>query len=125
VLPPDQDIDDRTPIWDYLQVFWMDTDPEILFPRVVDKCAASKYSLDELKQIFWNEVEPAVGFNMWSIAGEWAGFDVEWLVQRILKKSRFGKPLPNVYLRPQARNWWKRLAGSIEAKRDSLSREDH
>ncbi len=119
MLPPDEDLKDRQPIWDYLQYFWMDTDPEVLFPPIVDVCAASKYSLEELEQIFWNEIEPAVGFNLWDIAGEWAGFEIDWLSARILEKNRFGRPLPFRHLRPQASSWWRRLKGAVSAKRES------
>ena len=30
--PPGEDIEDRAPVWDYMQNFWMDTDPAILLP---------------------------------------------------------------------------------------------
>ncbi|WP_133162246.1 DUF7079 family protein [Hyphococcus luteus] len=119
MLPPGEDLKDRQPVWDYLQYFWMDTDPEILFPRIVNICANSKYSLDEIEQIFWNELEPAVGFNLWGIAGEWAGFEIDWLSERILKKNRFGRPLPLRQLRPHASHWWGRLKSAVSARRDS------
>ncbi|MHB8138051.1 MAG: DUF7079 family protein [Smithellaceae bacterium] len=111
---PERDIEDRKIIWDYMQNFWMDTDPAILLPRVAQVCAESKYSLDELELIFWNEVRPAVKFNMLMLpAPEWAGFEINWLTNRILKKHRFGKKLPVKWLHPYSNSWWKKLSVAI------------
>ena len=111
--PPEQDVTGRQPIWDALQVFWMDTDPGIDLEAVAHTCAHSKYSLADIEQIFWNEVRPAVEFNLHSLAGEWAGFEIAWLTQRILATHRFGKRLPGRYVDGQATYWWKRLADCI------------
>jgi hypothetical protein len=121
MLPPEQDLADRRPIWDALQVFWMDTDPGVDLPTVARVCARSKYSLEEIEQIFWNEVQPAVRFNLSSIAGEWAGFDIEWLAQRILETNRFGKKLPAKRIHPESNDWWKRLRAEIERRRADSS----
>ena len=76
-----------------------------------------KYSVAEIERIFWNEVRPAVRFNLLSIAGEWAGFEIEWLSQRILKTNRFGRKLPVKFWRPRADYWWKKLRSGIERER--------
>lgn len=112
--PPCEDIQDRTPVWDHMQNFWMDTDPSIFLADVARACAQSKYSLEELEAIFWNEVRPAVSFNMAMFpASEWAGFKIDWLKERVLRKSRFGKPLPRKWLHPYAANWWRKLSAGI------------
>lgn len=59
--------------------------------------AASPYSLDDLDAILHEEVYPACSFNLRQVAGEWAGFDADWLERRIL----CGGPPP--------RPWWRRL----------------
>lgn len=115
---PERDLDARKPIWDCMQMFWMDTDPEDFLSQAVDVCAASKYSLEELKDIFWNEVRPAVSFNMTpSAASEWQGFDIEWLAERVLETHRFGKRLPIAWLHRYASGWWAKLEAGIAAKR--------
>ena len=43
--PPENDIDDRTPVWDALQMLFMDTDVTLCYDPIVDTCAASKYSI--------------------------------------------------------------------------------
>jgi hypothetical protein len=119
--PPGEDIEDRAPVWDYMQNFWMDTDPAILLPEVVRVCADSKYTLEELELIYWNEVRPAVSFNMAMFpAPEWAGFELEWLKSRVLRKSRFGRTLPRKWLHPYSRGWWRKLHdGIVQRRRDS------
>ena len=119
--PPAEDMDDRARVWDSLQDFWMDTDPSILLPEIARVCAKSKYTLEELEAIFWNEVRPAVSFNMGMLrAPEWAGFEIEWLKKRVLLKSRFGKPLPWKWLHPYASRWWRRLESEIVQRRNEV-----
>ncbi len=118
MLPPNQDIDDRRPLWNSLQVFWMDTDPEIFLRDCARVCARSKYSRPEIEAIFWNEVFPAVKFNLRAgVAPEWAGFEIGWLSQRILEVNRFGHPLPARFLNSDEADWRKKLSAGIEAAR--------
>ena len=119
--PPDEDIEDRAPVWDQMQDFWMDTDPAILLPEVARICAESKYSLAELEAIFRNEVRPAVSFNMFMFpAPEWAGFEIETLKARVYRKSRFGKPLPRKWLHPYSSDWWRKLSAAIVRYRTEM-----
>ncbi|HST45622.1 MAG TPA: hypothetical protein VLK29_10420 [Luteimonas sp.] len=116
--PPAEDTAAREPIWDAMQDFWMDTDPEFALADIARTCARSGYSIDELRAIYWNEVRPAVSFNMAMMpAPEWAGFELEWLKRRILKTSRFGKPLPREWLHPYCAGWWQRLAAEVGRRR--------
>ena len=57
------DLEDHALIWNAMQEFWMDTDPAASFPGIVRICAESKYTLEELEAIFWNEIRPAVVFS--------------------------------------------------------------
>lgn len=96
----------------------MDTDPELAIPGIIKVSAASKYSLEELEQIFWNEVYPAVQFNLWLLpAPEWRGFELNWLTQRILAKHRYGKLLPWKIIRRDTNAWWQQLKqGVVQAR---------
>lgn len=97
-----------------MQMFWMDTDPSKEVKGAARVCASSKYSLAELEAIFWNEVRPAVSFNMWLLpAPEWAGFEIEWLKNRVLERHRFGTALPWKMLHPYSYIWWHRLRHAI------------
>lgn len=115
---PSDDLEHRALLWDQLQMFWMDTDPAVLLGSIADACAESKYSLAEIERIFWNEVRPAVAFNLAMLpAPEWAGFELEWLTARVLKKHRFGRRLPWKFLHPYSASWWRRLRVEIECRR--------
>jgi hypothetical protein len=119
MLHPAEDLEDRRPIWDYMQNFWMDTDPDILLSEVARICAESKYTLSELEEIYWNEVRPAVSFNLLMLpAPEWAGLEIEWLTQRILKTHRFGRCVRLPWLRPYAQAWWRKLQSGVLAIRE-------
>src|SRR6185369_6609512 len=113
MLPPDQDLAARRPVWDALQMFWMDTDPALFLESAVRICTRSAYSLDEIEQIFWHEVKPAAEFNLCDIAGEWTGFDLDWLTTRILETHRSGSGLPVAALHEYADKWWQRLREGI------------
>ena len=119
MLPPEADLESRRPVWDVLQMFWMDTDPELFLEVAVRVCAESKYALSEIEAIYWNEVQPAVKFNLDGLdpAPDWAGFELGWLERRILDTHRFGRPLPSRVLRPEDARWWARLAQGISAAR--------
>lgn len=120
--PPAEDLEDRALIWNSMQEFWMDTDPVVSFPGIVHICAESKYTLEELEAIFWNEIRPAVAFNLLMLpAPEWAGFEIEWLKKQVLLKSRFGKTLPYKWLRPVSAYWWRKLrAGIVQHRRSNM-----
>lgn len=118
MLPPQDDIDARAPLWDHMQMFWMDTDPQYEIAATALACAESKYTIDELKRIFLNEVRPAVSFNLYAgPAPEWTGFELKWLKERILKTHRFQRPLPWKVFHPYAYNWWNKLEAEIVLRR--------
>lgn len=114
---PEEDIDNRLPVWSALQLVFMDTDPAVLIDYIAEACARSPYSVEDIERILFNEVLPACRFNMFAgVAPEWAGFEEDWLKQHVLKSHRFGRPRPWL-LRRYTRKWWKRLAPLIAAHR--------
>ena len=115
---PEDDITDRTPVWDALQMLFMDTDVSLSYDYIVDTCNSSKYSVDEIESILFNEVMPAVRFNMLMLpAPEWCGFEVEWLKKRVLKKHRYGKRRP-LWFRLYTNSHWKKLRPRIAGESD-------
>jgi hypothetical protein len=94
-------------------MFWMDTDPALEVDHAARVCAASKYSIEDLEQIFWNEVRPALEFNLRSPAGEWTGVDLDWLTTRVLQTHRFGRSLPVKLLHRDSAEWWLELRNRI------------
>ena len=75
--PPNDDVEFRAPVWQALGEFFLDNEPQLEY--VVRVCAESPYSLKELDQILFSEVWPALSPNLASMAGEWAGWNRDWL----------------------------------------------
>ncbi len=77
---------------------YLDTDIDAaVLGRVAEEVALSPYSLAELERILRYEVHPVLVSNLHSVAGEWSGFDPDWLVQAI-----------GAYLRrPWPVRWWR------------------
>jgi hypothetical protein len=114
---PKDDIPVRTPIWDSLQMLFMDTDADGFLESMTEVCARSPYSIEEIEQILFNEVLPACRLNLFLLpAPEWAGFETGWLVDRVLTKHRFGRRRP-IILRRYTAGWWQRLRPMIERRR--------
>ena len=79
------DLDARLPVWTALSDLFLDTE---LDPRdyrhISGVIVESGYAAGEIERILWLEVFPALADNLRSVAGEWAGFDGDWLETRIL-----------------------------------------
>ena len=107
---PERDSADRSPVWDALQMVYMDTDFDEVLQDIAEVCARSKYSVGEIRDILFEEVFPACRFNMVPVAGsEWRGFDMEWLTQRIIAKQRHGKRWPLLRWRGYTKACWRKL----------------
>lgn len=86
----------RKPVWIALSNLFLDTDVSLNYKYIVRACSESKYSIDELKGILENEVAPVVSINLWSVAGEWSGFDEKWLVRSICQNTKKVSIIPDV-----------------------------
>lgn len=77
------DRDARIPVWIALSELYLDTDVSVFHDAIAETLAASPYSVDDLRDILMDDVHPALHANLMSVAGEWAGFDEAWLIERI------------------------------------------
>ena len=80
--------------WRFPTCSWTPTSPSSR-PDPPGRSTAA-YSLEELDAILAEEVYPACAFNLRSVAGEWAGFDADWLEGLILCGGAAPRP------------WWRR-----------------
>ena len=83
-----EDLEHRQPVWEALSSLFLDTDTSLARTWRVGILAASPYSIDELQGILVDEVYPVCSSNLFSVVGEWAGFDLEWLQSCILCRLR-------------------------------------
>ncbi|HZM45123.1 MAG TPA: hypothetical protein VFC14_09860 [Burkholderiales bacterium] len=82
-------IERRRPLWIALSELWLDTE---LFSadleRIARVMADSGLTIEALREVYLFEVAPVVSRNLLTTAGEWAGFDEEWLCSRIVSNLR-------------------------------------
>ena len=117
---PIADIEARTRVWAALSGLYLDTDVEAYYAHIVDTLAVSAYPLDQLERILFREVHPALYPNLLSVAGEWAGFDQDWLKARILaiRDQSAWRHCAGRLFEGDIRAIWRQLAPRIAAARD-------
>lgn len=115
--PPEDDLDARRPVWDAMQMLYMDVDPADWIAAVARVAAASAYSLEELERILVDEVKPACPSAWSGPAPEWRGYEIDELVRRILEKHRFGRRRPFLGRRAD-RELWRLLEVELRRRRD-------
>lgn len=90
----------RPEIWSALAEHFLDTETSQDIPTSALLLCQARLSIEEAGRVWRYEVTPAVWFNLWDIAGEWAGWDAGWLSDRV--KSKRGRwpntPGPLAYL---------------------------
>lgn len=89
-----EDLANRRVAWEALSDLYLDTDISHARRWRAGKLAPLPYSTDELEGILVEEVHPVCRWNLFCVAGAWAGFDQEWLESKILARLR--SPLRNL-----------------------------
>lgn len=85
MLTPEE-INRRKPIWLALSELWLDTELEADdLERIAKRMEQSSFSIHQLRHIYLEEVAPVLYLNLLSPAGEWVGFDEEWLCSSIVQ----------------------------------------
>ncbi|MDQ3077697.1 MAG: hypothetical protein M3Q83_02520 [Pseudomonadota bacterium] len=79
--------------------------------KVAERIRPAAYSRPELQAIFANEVLPAFAFNLFDIAGEWEGWHLDFVRERVLQvRSRrpyVARIQAALVRRSMLRNWSK------------------
>ena len=92
------DLKRRKKVWNALSEFYLDTSLRASdFERIAAVFKQSVYSIEEIKLIDLYEVFPLLQANLLSVAGEWAGFDEDWLFEHCERNYR------------KRRNWLHRM----------------
>jgi hypothetical protein len=97
--PPRID-DGRKRVWIAFADHFLDTETRYALPMAAYAAVEAGFGAGEAKEIWCYEVTPVVGANLWSVAGEWAGWDEVWLVDAIsgIARRRTRAPGPLAYL---------------------------
>ena len=94
-LPPRID-DARRKVWIAFAEHFLDTETRQELPWSALAAVEAGFTVEEARDIWRYEVTPSVGFNGWCVAGEWAAWGDDWLLERtgrIASRRRFR---PNV-----------------------------
>lgn len=112
---------DRKPIWLALSEFYLDTElQESDLKEIASKIRESPYSLEDVKTINKYEVFPVLQPNLFSVTGEWTGFNEEWLTKNITaslaKRNTFKKlriECSYVMFKWMCNDYWQKLEKHI------------
>lgn len=106
------DIENRRPVWLALSNLFLDTElQEYDLQSIARTLAESPYSLSNIETILYREVYPVCIANFSGVAGEWAGFNPQFLEESILRSIGFRGTLGRLF---QPRRWlirdeWQRV----------------
>jgi hypothetical protein len=78
----------RIAVWQSMADHFLDTETRHDIPWTALRCLDAGLSVAEARDVWRYEVSRAVGFNGWDVAGEWVGWDRDWLVERIDRLRR-------------------------------------
>ncbi len=84
----ESEIERRKLVWAALSELWLDTElADDDLRRIAGAMRDSGYGLGELREIYLFEVAPVVFANLFTVAGEWAGFDQDWLFAEAARRA--------------------------------------
>jgi hypothetical protein len=92
-------------VWKSMAEHFLDTENREGIPQTALLCVHAGLTIEEAHAVWLREVSPVVGANLLSVAGEWAGWDEEWLVTEVRARAlrrraqRRGKPLSKLLSR--------------------------
>ncbi|HFA51134.1 MAG TPA: hypothetical protein ENJ95_19155 [Bacteroidetes bacterium] len=120
-----QKLENRKEVWKAISLFYLDTElQEPDYKYITEIFKKSNLTLAELKEIDLLEVFPALQLNLTNVAGEWAGFDEEWLIKvctenynkRGNKLFKTITKLRNVFSYWMRKKHWEIIEGLCNAK---------
>jgi hypothetical protein len=91
----------REDVWEALGDQFLDTETRTWIPRAAQTCVLAGLTREAAFDVWAYEVTPALYLNLWSVAGEWAGWDRAWLEQRV--RASAVKPSRLAYIGYRAR----------------------
>ncbi|HVY28740.1 MAG TPA: hypothetical protein VHB79_19425 [Polyangiaceae bacterium] len=83
----------RVAVWTAMAQHFLDTETRHEIPLTALACIEAGLSIEQARLTWQDEITPVVGANLFSVAGEWVGWDEKWLVESIARQRR-GVALP-------------------------------
>lgn len=115
--PTEAQLAERLPVWEALSEFFLDNElGESDYEHIAKVLAVSNYTIEQIENILIEEVCPVCKLNMYSVAGEWIGFNPDWLKEKI--GARLGKRSPFRRLSGRLHRWmyakhWEKVKARI------------
>lgn len=78
---------------------FLDTETRWSIPWVALRARQSGRPWGELDAYFWQSIAPTLVFNLYDVAGEWSGWDLQWLRQAVRQPPSDYRPIPLGLLR--------------------------
>lgn len=102
-------------VWLALAEHFLDTETRHLLPWTANACVLAGLAPEQVRSLWYEDIAPAVAINLLSPAGEWAGWDRDWLFQRISERRARGRTRWGRWLNRWSR--WMRPSnrGDLEA----------
>lgn len=85
-------------VWESMAEHFLDTETRQDLVMTALRCVEAGLSAGQAREVWKCDVLAAVGFNAFSVAGEWSGWDRAWLVSRIQRVRREPRWLRRVRL---------------------------
>lgn len=113
LLEPAKDVDARTPVWEAMAKLFTSPLTSEALNEIGAHCVRSKYTNEELRAIYWNEIEPALASRMEDFWLWFAGTE-DSIVDLVLERHRFERRIPKWrWLHPFANARWNKLSAAI------------
>ncbi|HUP41022.1 MAG TPA: hypothetical protein VM115_12940 [Vicinamibacterales bacterium] len=108
-------------MWAALSTLFLDTDVSLLRDYRAKILSASPYGVADLETILAEEVFPLCIGNLFSVAGEWAAFNEDWLEQQITKhvSARFRLRLGIGFFFVRRSQEWRATRQAVERLRSA------
>ena len=123
MIHDEMDTERRKPVWAGLSELWLDTelthDDLVRIAEVMKRCGDA---VSQLRDTYLFEVAPVVCPNLLVVAGEWAGFDEEWLSNEAAKRARMRSLVLRAFVRLGVGKWL--MTSATERHWDTLIKDD-
>jgi hypothetical protein len=125
LLNAELDKKNRAPVWWAMSELFLDSELDGSdFVYMAKRCAPTQYTNKNFEHILLKEVFPAFHENLIAVAGDWAGWSEEYVVNQVLchqKKFTINfwkiRPFAWFFYRDVRRDWLSKVQPLIEIQR--------